>query len=121
VLGFVTAGLTAVSTLMLLATVLGGDRYVFTYVLLLGLPCAAGLLIGATDVVRRRSWTILFGSAVAAIAVLGAALVAGAFELPGDEAVGLAMFMTFALPLPVLTAVFTRLGTVTGRVAARGR
>ena len=87
--------------------------------LLLGVPCAVGLISGAAELMRRRR-PILFGSAVSAVAVLLLALVAGLLELAAEDVLGLAIFIVVALPLPVLTAIFAKVGTVTGWVAADG-
>ena len=118
VLGFVTGGLTIAFLLVMLVAVLAGQEDVATWLLLLlGVPCAVGLLTGAAELMRRRSTSVLFGSAVSAVAVLLAALVAGLAELAADDVVGLVIFVVIALPLPVLTAVFAKVGTVTGWVA----
>ena len=118
VLGFVTGGLTIAFLLVRLVAVLAGQEDVATWLLLLlGVPCAVGLLTGAAELMRRRSTSVLFGSAVSAVAVLLVALVAGLAELAADDVVGLVIFVVIALPLPVLTAVFAKVGTVTGWVA----
>ena len=118
VLGFVTGGLTIAFLLVMLVAVLAGQEDVATWLLLLlGVPCAVGLLTGAAELMRRRSTSVLFGSAVSAVAVLLVALVAGLAELAADDVVGLVIFVVIALPLPVLTAVFAKVGTVTGWVA----
>jgi hypothetical protein len=67
--------------------------------------------------VHRNSPGLLFGAAVAAVAVLVLALIAGAATLSGDSMLGLGMFVLFALVLPVLTAVFARLPRVRGWAA----
>ena len=122
VLGFVTGGLTIAFLLVMLVAVLAGQEDVATWLLLLlGVPCAVGLLTGAAELMRRRSTSVLFGSAVSAVAVLLVALVAGLAELAADDVVGLAIFVVIALPLPVLTAVFAKVGTVTGWDAAARR
>ena len=118
-LGFVTAGLTIVVSLMLLAAVLSGDGDDMSmWVMLLGLPCAAGLIAGATELLRRRAPGMLLGSAVAAVVVLLVGFVVGVLELQADDLVGLAVFVVLALPLPLLTAIFARLRTVRDWVAA---
>jgi hypothetical protein len=122
VLGFVTGGLTIAFLLVMLVAVLAGQGDVATWLLLLlGVPCAVGLLTGAAELMRRRSTSVLFGSAASAVGVLLLALVAGVAELESDDVVGLAIFVVVALPLPVLTAIFAKVGTVTGWVAADGR
>ena len=121
VLGFVTAGLTIAFTLVLLGSVLAGDDHLSTWVLLLGLPCAAGLIAGAAELFRRRPTGILFGSAVASVVVLVLGLAVGMIDLSVDARGLLGVFVGLALPLPVLTAVFARAGRVTGWVAAGGR
>jgi hypothetical protein len=119
VLGFVTGGLTALASLGFLIAVASGDTDAPTTLLLLGLPCAGGLIAGAAQLMRRNSSTVLFGSAVAAITVLALALLAGAATLSGDAMFGLTLFVLFAAVLPVVTAVFARLPRVTGWAASR--
>jgi hypothetical protein len=119
VLGFVTGGLTSLGSLMLLFAALGGDDDAATVLLVvLGLPCAAGLITGAARLLGRRTAQLLFGSALAAAGTLLLALVVGLATLSGDGAVGLAVFVLLALPLPVLTAIYARLPRVVGWVAA---
>ena len=117
VLGFVTGGLTALASLGSLFAVAAGDDDAPTVLLILGLPCAAGLIAGGVRLLGRRRGDLLFGSAVAAVAVLLLAFVAGVVTLPAEGVLGLAVFLLFALPLPVLTAVFARLPRVTGWLA----
>ena len=120
-LGFVTGGLTIAFLLVMLVAVLAGQNDIATWLLLLlGVPCAVGLISGAAELMRRRPTTLLFGSAVSAVGVLLLALVAGLLELAAGDVVGLAVFIVLALPLPVLTAIFAKVGTVTGWVAADG-
>ncbi|HEX2073868.1 MAG TPA: hypothetical protein VHF92_08795 [Geodermatophilus sp.] len=118
VLGFVTGGLTALVCLGFLFAVAAGDDDAPSVLLVLGLPCAAGLIAGGVRLLSRRRGDLLFGSAVAAVAVLVLAFVAGAVTLPAEGVLGLGVFLLFALPLPVLTAVFARLPRVTGWQAA---
>ena len=118
VLGHVTAGLTIVFTVILLIVALGGDGDPTVAVLLLGVPCAVGLIVGAGQLLRRDSARTLFASAAASVAVLLVALVVGLAVLPSDDLIGEAVFVVLALPLPVLTAVFARNGTVAAWVAA---
>jgi hypothetical protein len=49
---------------------------------------------------------VLFGSALASIAILVVALLSGFATLYADEVGGLVITVVLALPLPVLTAVF---------------
>jgi hypothetical protein len=118
VLGYVTAGLTIVFSVILLFVALGGDGDDTVAVLLLGVPCAVGLLVGAGQTLRRRSAHVLFVSAVAAVAVLLLALVVGVAVLAADDLIGETMFVVLALPLPLLTAIFARTTTVTAWLAA---
>jgi hypothetical protein len=118
VLGYVTAGLTIVFSVILLFVALGGDGDDTVAVLLLGVPCAVGLIVGAGQTLRRRSAHILFVSAVASVAVLLLALVVGVAVLAADDLVGETMFVVLALPLPLLTAIFARTTAVTGWLAA---
>ncbi|WP_457008440.1 hypothetical protein [Geodermatophilus sp. SYSU D00965] len=119
VLGFVTGGLTALASLFFLVAVASGGNDPVTVLLLLGLPCAVGLIAGAAQLLQRRTPTLLFGSAVAAVAVLLLTLVTGwvAFD-DGDDRVGVTVFLLLAAPLPVLTAVYARLRRVTGWAGA---
>jgi hypothetical protein len=75
-------------------------------VLILGLPCAAGLITGAARLLAGDLSELLFFSAIAAVGVLvlaeGIALVA----LAGADVLGVTVFVVLALPLPILTAVF---------------
>jgi hypothetical protein len=70
-----------------------------------GVPCAAGLITGAVWTLQRRTARLLFGSALAAVAVLVVTMVLGVAVLavPGDFR-GLVVFVVLALPLPVVTA-----------------
>jgi hypothetical protein len=112
VLGFVTGGLTALMSLVFLVAVASGDDDLPTTLLLLGLPCAIGLIAGSAQLVHRNPPGVLFGAAVAAVAVLVLVLIAGAATLSADSMLGLALFVLFALVLPVLTAIFARLPRV---------
>jgi hypothetical protein len=117
VLGFVTGGLTALASLAFLVAVASGDDDAPTMLLLLGLPCAIALIAGSAQLARRATAGVLFGAAVASVAVLVLVLLAGAATLDGDAMVGLSLFVVFALVLPVLTAVFARLPRVRGWAA----
>jgi hypothetical protein len=118
VLGYVTAGLTLVFSLFILLVTLSGSGDPTVTVLLLGLPCAVGLIVGAAQILRRRSTRALFASAASAVGVLMVSLVMGLGSLPQDELLGQAVFVVFALPLPLLTAIFARARSVTGWVEA---
>jgi hypothetical protein len=118
VLGHVTAGLTIVFSLVFLLITLGGDGDLTTTVLLLGLPCSAGLIVGANQLLRRDSWRNLFACAALAVAVLMLSLVIGVATLSRGDLVGQAGFIVLALPLPLLTAIFARARTVTDWLAA---
>jgi hypothetical protein len=118
-LGFVTGGLTALGSLGFLLAVASGDDDLATSMLLLGLPCAIGMIVGSAQLVRRHPPAVLFGSSVAAVAVLVLALVAGAATLSGDGLAGLSFFVLLAVVLPVVTAVFARLPRVRGWTATR--
>ena len=120
VLGFVTAGLTILNCLGFLMIVLAGEDDAPSRVLLLGPVCAAGLITGGVRLLGRRSPVVLFGSAVASVAVLLMALLVGFVTIDrtgGTE--GLVVFVLMAAILPVLTAIFAWLPTVRGWAAAR--
>jgi len=119
VLGLVTGGLTAlVSVMVLLFAVRSADESA-TLILLLGLPCAAGLLIGGAKLMDRGSATPLFVSALAAVAVLALAFVVGAGTMEPPDLLALAVFVVLALPLPVLTAILARRPVTLGWTATR--
>jgi hypothetical protein len=117
VLGFVTGGLTVLMSLIILFAVVGGDDEPSTVLMLLGLPCAAGLIAGAAVLMGRGSPNPLFGSALAAAAVLVLVLFVGVATLDADGRTGVSMFVVLALPLPVLTAVFARVHRTVGWAA----
>jgi hypothetical protein len=120
VLGFVTGGLTILTCLGFLLVVLVGEDDAPTRVLLLGALCAAGLITGGVRLLGRRSPVVLFGSALASVAVLLMALLVGVVTIDrtgGTE--GLAIFVLMAAILPVLTAIFAWLPIVRGWAAAR--
>jgi hypothetical protein len=118
VLGYVTAGLTFVASVIFLVVALSGDGDATVLVLLLGAPCAVGLIVGAGQLLRRTSARTLFASAVASVGVLVVALVVGLAVLSEGDLAGEAVFVVLALPLPVLTATFARNKTVAGWLAA---
>jgi hypothetical protein len=120
VLGFVTGGLTILFSIGFLIAVVTGEDDAPTLALLLGLPCAAGVITGAVRLLGRRSPTVLFGSAVASVLVLGLAWLAGAATIDRtDGLAGLTVFLLFAMVLPVLTAIFSWLPVVRGWSADR--
>jgi hypothetical protein len=120
VLGFVTGGLTALVSLMFVAFIARGvENDPATTTLLLGLPCAAGLIAGAALLMRRRSPLLLFWSALAAVLVLVLAEIVAIVWVGGDGPLGVGVFVLLALPLPVLTAVFATRPKTRGWVDAR--
>ncbi len=120
VLGFVTAGLTALAGVGFVIAFATGDGDLPTALLLLGVPCAVGELVGGLWLLRRRQRTLLVASSVAAAAVLVIAMIAGVASVSGDDVIGLVIFLLFALPLPVVTAALAGRRTVAGWVAAGG-
>ena len=120
VLGFVTAGLTILVSGVLFIGMLSGEDDIVTLLLVLGLPCAAGQIAGGLRLSARRPPDLLFGSAIAAVAVLLLALFAGAVTIDRTDGLdGLAMFVVVALILPTLTAIFSWLPVVRSWTAAR--
>ncbi|MDK3255212.1 hypothetical protein QOZ86_01725 [Blastococcus capsensis] len=113
VLGIVTGALTALGSLVMLIAALSGERDAVTTLLILGLPCAVGLIAGGVRLLQRHAPGLLFGSALAAIGVLAVALVAGMLTLGDEDRVAVAVFVLFACVLPAITAVFARLRAVT--------
>ena len=118
VLGHVTAGLTCVFSLIFLLVLLRGDGDPTIGVLVLGLPCSAGLVVGALQLMRRRSAGLLFASAALSVTVLLVSLIVGVGWLVERELFGQTVFVVLALPLPLLTAIFARTTAVTGWLAA---
>jgi hypothetical protein len=115
VLGFVTGGLTILASLGFLIALLTEECDPVVGVLVLGLPCAAGMVFGSVQLLARRSPTPLFVSALAAVGVLVLALVVAAATTDGgDDVVGVGFFVLLAGVLPVLTAVFARLPATVG-------
>jgi len=108
VLGFVTAGLTIPVLLLVLLLITDGGADPGNYVLLLGLPCAAGLIAGGVGLLARRSPAVLFWSAVAAAAVLALELLVALVTSDPPERMGSAFFVLVAIPLPALTAFLAR-------------
>jgi hypothetical protein len=115
----VTAGLTIVFSLVFLLILLSGNGDATLAVLVLGLPCAAGLIVGALQLMRRRSAQVLFASAATSIGVLMFSLIVGLGWLTEDDLRGQVVFVALALPLPLLTAIFARARAVTGWLSAR--
>jgi len=114
VLGFVTGGLTAISSFFFLLAVLFGGADLPTGLLVLGLPCAAGLIRGGVVLLRRDSSDVLTASAALSVAVLLFALLAGFMSYGGSEALGFAVFVVVAAALPIVTACLAASGTVRG-------
>jgi hypothetical protein len=114
VLGFVTGGLTAIASFFFLIAVLFGGADLPTGLLVLGLPCAAGLIRGGVVLLRRDSSNVLTASAVLSVAVLLFALLAGFMSYSGSEALGFAIFVVVAGALPIVTACLAASGTVRG-------
>jgi hypothetical protein len=81
---------------------------------LLGFGSATGLVVGGVRLLQRRSPVALFGSAVASVAILLITLLTGLLTLYSDQIPGLVVTVILALPLPVLTAVFSWQGRVRG-------
>jgi hypothetical protein len=119
VLGIVAGSLSILVGLLFAAAVLSGEGDAPSTVLALGLPCGAGLLTGGIRLLGRHSPTPLFAAALASVAVLFLFLVVGATTLDSSDVLGITAFLVFALPLPVLTAVFARLPATVGWAAAR--
>jgi len=120
VLGHVTAGLTIVFSLIFVVSLLTGEGDPAQGVLALGLPCAVGLIVGGVHLTGRRSAGVLFASAATSVGILLFSLIAGIGWLTSDDLAFQAVFVAVALPLPLLTAIFSRARSVTGWVAARG-
>lgn len=118
VLGFVTAGLTVIVDLFVLADVAGGTADVPQKMFLFGFLSAVALVIGGVRLLQGWSSDVLFGAAVASVTILLVALLTGIATLYSDQVAGLAVIVVLALPLPVLTAVFSRMKRVRGWTAA---
>jgi hypothetical protein len=122
VLGFVTAGLTLLMSVVFLGVQFSGDGDTSTAVLLLGIPCAAGLIVGGVRLLGRRSHQVLFTSAVAAVLVLILAFIVGLATLPGrDDVAGLGVMLLVAAPLPIVTACLAASRTIAGWTAGAPR
>lgn len=114
VFGFVAGGLTALVSLGMFIAVLGGDGDPATMLLSLGLPCAAGLITGGVHLMQRRSTNVLYWSSVASLGVLALTLLVALVGMDGDDRIGVSVFVVFACVLPVVTAVLSRVRSVTG-------
>jgi hypothetical protein len=116
VLGFVTAGLTLVMQVVFIAALSSGDGDPATAVLLLGIPCAAGLILGGVRLLGRQTLQILLLSAIAAVLVLVLALVVGLATVSGSGAdlAGLVIILVLAAALPTTTAALAAQRTVSG-------
>ena len=117
VLGLVTGVLTVLGSFLSLVVGSPSSANAASIAVVLGLPCAFGLIAGALRLSRRDSPRVLFGSAVAAACVLLVALVLGAGTLTDQGELRLAVVVIPALVLPVLTAVFAWLPRVRGWAA----
>ena len=113
VLGFVTGGLTAVASFFCLMAVLFGGGDLPTIILVLGLPCAAGLIRGGVLLLRRVSTNVLTAPAVLSVVVLLFTLLAGFLSDDHGET-GVALFVVLAAVLPIVTACLAVSGTVRG-------
>ena len=114
VLGFVTGGLTAVVSFFCLMAVLLGGGDLPTIILVLGLPCAAGLIRGGVLLLRRDSTNVLSASAVLSVVVLLFTLLAGFLSDDRGQTVGITLFVVLAAVLPIVTACLAVSGTVRG-------
>ncbi|MCA0147130.1 hypothetical protein [Blastococcus sp. LR1] len=118
VLGFVTGGFAALGGLVMLLASFSADGDPAMRMLGLGLPCAAGLIAGGVQLLQRRSASVLFWSAVAAVVVLVLTFLVALIALDRDDQLGAGIFVLIACPLPIVTAVLARLRAVTGWVDA---
>jgi hypothetical protein len=107
VLGFVTGGLTAVASLIFLIVFVSGVvRDPVTVTLILGLPCAVGLITGAARLLGGDLPGLLFSWAIAAVGVLVVAMIVALVAFGPADLLAVAIFVVLAVPLPILTAVF---------------
>jgi hypothetical protein len=120
VLGFVTGGLTLLMSIVFIGALAGDEGDPATGVLLLGLPCAIGLIVGGVRLLGRRPPVVLFASALAAVLVLVLALITGLATTVSDtnSVIGLSLVLGFAAPLPIVTAVLAWRPVVAHWVAA---
>jgi hypothetical protein len=115
VLGFVTAGLTLAMQVVFIAALNSGSGDPATAVLLLGIPCAAGLIGGGVSLLGRRTHQVLLSSAIASILVLVLALVVGLATSPGgNDLTGLVVILVLASALPITTTVLAAQRSVSG-------
>ena len=122
VLGFVAGGFSLLVGFGFSVGILRGEDDPMSYLMLLALPCAAGLFTGASWLLKRRSAGVLFGAALAAVAALLLILVVGLASTEDEDArIGVIAFTVCASVLPVLVAIFTRLPQVWGWAAAAVR
>ena len=121
VLARVAAGLTFFVQLVFVAPGLDGQDGVSQWLMLLGLPCAGGMIVGANRLMWHRSSRLVFASSAAAVAVLLLVFLVGLGELRGAELIGLVFFVVLALPLPLLAAIFTQAPAVKSWLAAELR
>jgi hypothetical protein len=104
VLGIVTGGLTALACLMWLFGTFYGDGS-SAVMLVCATPCAIGTLTGGIRLLQGHRRGLLLGSAIGSVVVLLLTLGIGLFESDTDEAaVGITVFVVFALALPIVTA-----------------
>jgi hypothetical protein len=107
VLGFVTAGLTLLMSIFFLIALNRGGDATFT-VLLLGIPCAVGMIVGGVRLLGRQTHYVLLSSAVAAVAVLILTFLVGlATESGSGGVLALVLFLVLAAVLPITTAALT--------------
>jgi hypothetical protein len=118
VLGFVTGGLTALVSLIILFGVVGGTDEPSLVLMLLGFPCAVAVIAGAAVLMSRGAPHLLFGAALASVGVLALVGLVAMTTLYGDDLGAMTVLVVLALPLPVLTAVFARQPAVRGWAAA---
>ena len=109
VLGFVSAGLTALMTAgFLFGLADGDDEAAYLLTIVTGVLCAVGFLVGGIRLLSRRSADVLFGTALAALASLALIAVVAATTLYGEEAGFLLTVAFMGAPLPAVTAVCAR-------------
>jgi hypothetical protein len=107
VLGFVTAGLTLLMSIFFLIALNRGGDATFT-VLLLGIPCAIGMIVGGVRLLGRQTHYVLLSSAVAAVVVLILTFLVGLATESGSGGVpALVLFLVLAAVLPITTAALT--------------
>jgi len=117
VLGFVTAGLTLLMSIFF-ATALGHDGSGVFVVLLFGIPCAIGMIVGGVRLLGQHTHQILLTSAIAAVLVLILALILGLGTFTGPDVVGMMIIIVLAAPLPIVTACLAGGSTVSAWVYA---